>query len=228
MSQKLAANLAAGFAPAIAPATGRHETMSDRKHRAILGAAGTLFVRAGYQGTSMDEIAASAGVSKQTVYKHFADKERLFEAVVLETLDQAGDPFRAEIAALRQAADVVDGLRALAIRYLETVTQPRVLQFRRMVIGEASRLPDLARTYYERAPDRTITALADCFEDLARRGALRLTDPVAAARHYAFLVIGPALDRSLFFGDELGPAGTTPADIDAAIAVFSAAYLPGP
>ncbi len=174
------------------------------------------------------ERATRARAWTRSPHRPASRSRRLFEAVVLETLDQAGDPFRAEIAALRQAADVVDGLRALAVRYLETVTQPRVLQFRRMVIGEASRLPDLARTYYERAPDRTITALADCFEDLARRGALRLTDPVAAARHYAFLVIGPALDRSLFFGDELGPAGTTPADIDAAIAVFSAAYLPGP
>ncbi len=223
MNRQVAAKPGSGPQAAFTPAAGR----SERKHRAILAAANSLFVQSGYQGTSMDEIAAAAGVSKQTVYKHFADKERLFEAVVLETLDQAGDPFRAEIDGLRQTTDVVAGLRELAVRYLETVTQPRVVQFRRMVIGEAARLPDLARTYYERAPDRTIAALADCFEDLARRGALRLGDPAAAARHYAFLVIGPALDRSLFYSDEPGPAASTTADIDAAIAVFRAAYVAG-
>ena len=51
------------------------EGRSARKRRAILEAATTRFLRNGYRGTSMDEIAARAAVSKQTVYKHFADKE---------------------------------------------------------------------------------------------------------------------------------------------------------
>jgi AcrR family transcriptional regulator len=50
---------------------------SARKRSAILEAATTVFLDNGYLGTSMDEIAALARVSKQTVYKHFADKERL-------------------------------------------------------------------------------------------------------------------------------------------------------
>src|SRR5205085_481774 len=49
---------------------------------AIMNAASTLFVRNGYLGTSMDDIAALAGVSKQTVYTHFADKQRLFAEVI--------------------------------------------------------------------------------------------------------------------------------------------------
>src|SRR5437868_81719 len=51
---------------------------SARKRRAIMEAATTLFLRNGYQGTSMDDIAAAAAVSKQTVYKNFGDKGRLF------------------------------------------------------------------------------------------------------------------------------------------------------
>ena len=54
----------------------RPERRSDRKRAAILEAATEAFLQRGYLGTSMDEIAAQAAVSKQTVYKHFADKEQ--------------------------------------------------------------------------------------------------------------------------------------------------------
>src|SRR6202035_3324291 len=57
---------------------------SARKRRAIMQAATALFLRDGYRSTSMDQIAADAAVSKQTVYKQFADKEQLFREIVLE------------------------------------------------------------------------------------------------------------------------------------------------
>ena len=64
------------------------ETHSDRKHRSMVEAARILFLKQGYEGTSMEEIAVKAAVSKQTVYKHFADKKRLFEEIVLATTSQ--------------------------------------------------------------------------------------------------------------------------------------------
>ena len=73
------------------------EGRSARKRRAILEAATTAFLRNGYRGTSMDEIAALAGVSKQTVYKHFADKERLFSEIVIGTVNEASDPVHDEV-----------------------------------------------------------------------------------------------------------------------------------
>ena len=64
------------------PSTGPGRPKDQAKRLAILEAAKTLFMRNGYEGSSMDAIAAEAGVSKLTVYNHFTDKETLFSAAV--------------------------------------------------------------------------------------------------------------------------------------------------
>src|SRR5436309_14403335 len=127
------------------------EGRSARKRRAILDAAATVFLRNGYLGASMDEIAALAGVSKQTVYKHFADKERLFVEIVMSTVDEVSDPVHHEVLELVDSGDIEADLRDLARRQLAGVMQPRLLQLRRLVIGDASRLPEPGRTFYPRA-----------------------------------------------------------------------------
>jgi len=200
------------------------EDRSTRKRRAIVEAATSLFLEHGYPGTSMDQIAAFAAVSKPTVYRFFADKEQLFTEIVLGTLDRAGDPFRAEVASLAETEDLPADLRRLAGRYLATVTQPVVLQLRRMVIGSSPQLPGLARAYYERAPEQTIRALAAAFERLAERGLLRLDDPLVAASHFAFLVLGRALDKGLFCGDQPFSAAELTAQADTGAAAWLAVY----
>jgi TetR/AcrR family transcriptional regulator, mexJK operon transcriptional repressor len=200
---------------------------SARKRRAVVEAATALFLQHGYPGTSMDQIAAAAAVSKPTVYRFFADKEQLFTEIVLGTLDQAGQPFRARLAALARTTRLAGDLRQLAREYLATVIQPRVLQLRRLVIGASPYLPEVARTYYERAPEQTMQALAGCFGQLAARGLLRISDPAAAAAHFAFLVLGRALDKSLFCGDTPFTAAELRAQADAGVAVFLAAYGEG-
>ena len=200
------------------------EDRSARKRRALVEAATTLFLRHGYLGTSMDQVAAFAAVSKPTVYKFFGDKEQLFTEIVLGTLDRAGDPFRAEADSLARTDDLRADLRRLARRYLATVMQPVVLQLRRMVIGSSPQLPDLASAYYERAPEQTIRALAQCFEQLAGRGLLQLDDPNVAASHFAFLVLGRALDKSLFCGDNPFSEAELAAQADAGASAFLAVY----
>ena len=202
------------------------EDRSARKRRVVVDAATTLFLRHGYLGTSMDQIAAFAGVSKPTVYKFFADKEQLFTAIVMETLDRACGPFLAELFRLAEtrSGQLADDLRDLARRYLATVTQPAVLQMRRLVIGASHQLPALASAYYERAPEQTLRTLADCFRRLADRGLLRAPDPDQAAAHFAFLVLGRALDKSLFCGDQPFTAEELAAQADAGASAFLAAY----
>ncbi len=175
----------------------------------------------------MDQIAAAAAVSKPTVYRFFADKEQLFTEIVLGPLDQAGQPFRAQLTALAGTTRLTEDLRQVARDYLATVIQPRVLQLRRLVIGASPYLPEVARTYYARAPEQTMQALAGCFGQLAARGLLRISDPAAAAAHFAFLVLGRALDKSLFCGDAPFTAAELRAQADAGVAVFLTAYGEG-
>src|SRR5215831_2929301 len=167
----------------------------------IREAATELFLRNGYLGTSMDEIAALAGVSKQTVYTHFADKERLFTELVLGNTGRADEFVEVMTALLDASEDLERDLRDLGRRYVRSVIQPRVLQLRRLVIGEAGRFPELGRTYYDRVPERVVATLAGCLGRLAERGLLRLEDPLLAARHLVALILWAPLDRGMFVAD---------------------------
>jgi TetR/AcrR family transcriptional regulator, mexJK operon transcriptional repressor len=216
-----------GPSPPTAPTPGASEAepRSSRKRRAILDAATTLFLRGGYQGTSMDEVAALAGVSKQTIYKAFSDKERLFSEIVVSAVAAAADPVHAEVLELEDTGDIEADLRAFARRLLARVMQPQLLLLRRLVIGEAGRFPELGRTFYEQGPGRTITALATVFERLAARGALQLDDPPLAAAHFNWLVMSIPLNQVMFLGEDEPPAA---AELnryaDAGVQTFLAAY----
>jgi len=200
---------------------------SARKRQTIIDAAAALFLEHGYQGTSMDDIAALAAVSKQTVYKNFADKQQLFSHIVLGAAARADAFIAALPRVLADSDDLAAGLRALARQYLATVMQPRLLQMRRLIVSESGRFPDLARAYYEQVPEHVMTSLAAQFGELAGHGLLRIDDPAVAAAHYAFLVLGAPLDRAMF----LGPGhGLSEADLDRhadeAARAFLAAYGP--
>jgi TetR/AcrR family transcriptional repressor of mexJK operon len=202
------------------------EPRSVRKRRAILEAATAVFLQNGYRGTSMDEIAALARVSKQTVYKHFADKEALFTEIVSSAVDAAGDPVFAHPLSLEDA-DLKAELHALARRQLGEVMQPRLMQLRRLVIGEANRFPELGRAFYERGARRSMSALAAAFERLAARGALRADDPEVAAAHFNWLVMSAPVNRAMLLGDDGIP---TAAELDryaeSGVRAFLAAYGP--
>ncbi len=198
---------------------------SARKRRAILDAATEVFLREGFAGASMDAIAARADVSKPTVYKHFADKQHLFAQIVGDTIDNFTEPFHDEVVNLKDCGNVAEHLRDLARRLLAAVLQPRLLQLRRHVIGEARRFPELGRTYEQRGPDRAITALTTAFERLAEQGALRLDDPALAAAHFNWLVLAIPLNHAMVCGDDQ-PPGKTEREryVDGAVHVFLAAY----
>jgi TetR/AcrR family transcriptional regulator, mexJK operon transcriptional repressor len=207
------------------PAEFEGEGRSARKRRAIIEAATTVFLSNGYLGTTMDEIAAVARVSKQTVYKHFADKERLFSEIVTAKVDEIANPNTDEVLKLEDTGDLERDLRRFARGQLRAVMDPRLLKLRRLVIGESGRFPELGRLFYERGPRRTIDALATTFERLASRGVLELHDPRLAAAHFNWLVMSIPLNQAMLLGED-EPA--TPTELnryaDAGVRAFLAAH----
>jgi TetR/AcrR family transcriptional repressor of mexJK operon len=210
-------------APSYVPIVGQGQ--SARKRRAILDAATDLFLRGGYLGTSMDEIAALAAVSKQTVYKHFEDKKRLFTEIVISSVNEVSDPNTREVRELGAGGDLEAELRELARRQLARVMQPKLLQLRRLVIAESGRFPELGRAFYDRGPGRTIAVLAASFERLASQGQLRLDDPLLAAAHFNWLIMSIPLNEAMLLGKDDPPAT---AELDryavAGVRAFLAAY----
>ena len=205
------------------PAGGRPRARRLGSGEAIQAASAKLFLARGYQGTSMDDIAAEARVSKQTIYTHFADKEALFAALVMANADRV-DAFLERVPGLvRGAPTLTQGLTDLAAAYLAVVIQPDVLRLRRLILAEAGRFPGLARDYYERVPARMYRTLATLFESLAAECALHLRYAAQAAEHFAWLVLGAPLDRGMFC--ETGPDDLVrPTAAADAVRVFLAAY----
>jgi TetR/AcrR family transcriptional regulator, mexJK operon transcriptional repressor len=198
-----------------------------RKHRAITDAAAALFLEHGYLGTSMDDLAAQARVSKQTIYKHFGDKESLFIEMVTTIVDEISDPVHEEVLALQDTGDIAADLRDLARRQIASVMTPRLLALRRLVIAEAARFPELGRAFYERGPGRTIASLAATFERLGARGRLAPGDWNTTAAQFNWLVMSEAINRAMLLGPGT-PVGDLTRQADDGVRAFLAVYgVPG-
>src|SRR5580692_646377 len=114
---------------------GEPERSVDRRHREIREAAIGAFLARGYDGTTMEEIAVRAGVSKQTIYKHFTDKQHLFADIVLSTTDDMSALIAVIAENLPATTHLPTDLEHLAETFLTALMQPRVLRLRRLVIS---------------------------------------------------------------------------------------------
>jgi TetR/AcrR family transcriptional repressor of mexJK operon len=169
----------------------------------VVAAARALFLLQGYAGTTMEEIAARAGLTKRTIYNNYGDKDSLFTQIVADVLAYAEafarslhDEFAVGITAANISARLDDLGRRLALGIL----RQEVIALRRLLIGEVRSFPSLAAEYFERAPGQVIDALAAGFETLTRRRLLRVPNAHRAAAQFAYLIAGDALDRALLTG----------------------------
>jgi TetR/AcrR family transcriptional repressor of mexJK operon len=217
--------------PALATAAedGAGEGRTARKRRAILQAATEVFLQHGYVGASMDEVAAKAGVSKQTVYKQFSDKQHLITEIVLGTnalvVESFADTYTRD---LDDATDAREALHTLARRFLASLLEPDVLRLRRLVLAEADRFPDISMTWFDGGFHRTLVLLGEAMTRMADRGLLReLPDPTLAAYQFAGLVMYKPMNQAMFAGTGARPAADELERIaDQAAEVFLAAYGP--
>jgi TetR/AcrR family transcriptional repressor of mexJK operon len=205
----------------------RDEGRSARKHREILDAALNAFLSRGYERATMDDIAAVAGVSKQTVYKHFADKESLFAEIVLGTTEQLGALVFPVIDTLGTTTDLRRDLDRFGDVFLTGLMQPDVLRLRRLVISCADRFPDVGRRWYEQGFERVLASLAGSFSQLDHLGLLDVDDAETAAHHFVGMLLWIPINKAMFTGDDTAPSPThTASYAQAATRAFLNAYRP--
>lgn len=158
---------------------------SVRKRKAILDAAVDAFLRSGY-GASIDEIAAAAGVGKQTVYRHFGDKQALFAAALADARQAADVPMAQSVP---RTDDPEHDLTRIGEHILASALSPTPAALHRLTVAEAANHPELARHWAEGSAPFLEGGLTEYFRMCDKAGTLEVPDPARAARQFAYLVI---------------------------------------
>ena len=144
----------------------------------------------GFERASMDSIARAAGVSKQTVYSHFQNKDELFQNCIQGKIRQY------QLAIDTSAHESLEaGLAALADGYLRLLSDPRVVAMWRLVITESSEHPHVASMFYESGPGATMASLERFLEGHGNE--LSTTEYRRAAHTFMALVAGHYQTRIL-------------------------------
>lgn len=174
--------------------TPRRDT--SQKHNEILDAAMREFQAVGYDQTSMDRIAESAGASKRTVYNHFASKELLFQAAFDRLRDELKElkqiTYSAERALEDQLAEFVEAKRIVS-------RNPAWLGFMKVVTAVFIANPELAREAMDRMAEDEDHLVA-WLEAADADGRLQVDQPRLAAQVFWAMVSGGFYWPSLYLG----------------------------
>jgi TetR/AcrR family transcriptional regulator, mexJK operon transcriptional repressor len=189
----------------------------------ILEAATELFLKVGFEQTSIDAILLQSGGSKSTLYAYFPTKEDLFRAVIDNVVDNSE---------LGTALDISVNARAVltefAIARQRVVLSQRHRSVLRLVIAERERFPDLAQIYWERGPQRSGRHLVTYFEALRNREILAIDDAEEAAEFFIGMLFQRWL-RPIYYMDAPPPSeAALRARAERVVARFWAAYRRGP
>ncbi len=201
----------------VLPAPAEEDTS---KRRQILDGARKLFMDLGFDGASMGEIARAAGVSKGTLYVYFADKYRLFEAIVEEeTLQQGEIAFNFD-----PARDVETTLREFGEAYIAMICRPGGGSAIRTVMAIAERMPEVGRRYYERVLEKTINRIATYLDARGRLNELEIEDTQLAASQFMMMCQASLFLPFIFQAAPPPSAERIREVVDSAVAMFMAAY----
>lgn len=170
--------------------------LSRERVAILIETAEAAFLEKGFSGCSIDHIAKVSGVSKSTIYRHFADKEALYEAVS----ERIADDQAKQVAAFQLDADrPAASLRAFAKHIYRVDTTPRFLEFFRSLIAEAGRFPAMSDRLRTTATAKVLSELAEYFAQLIAGGRMVHPDALQAAITFYVLARGnfrPLLGRS--------------------------------
>lgn len=192
------------------------------KRRQILDGARKIFLDLGFDGASMGEIARAAGVSKGTLYVYFADKNRLFEAIVeREVFEQRKLAFTFD-----PERDAASTLREFGQAYIELLCRPGGGSAIRTVMAIAERMPEVGRRYYEHVLAQTISRLATYLDARVKLKELAIDDCQLAAAQF-LLMCQASLFLPFIFQAAPAPSPERIAQVvRSATQMFLAAYAP--
>ena len=190
------------------------------KEQEVLDVATDYFLAHGYQGASINAMARSSGISKESIYRYFSSKKQLFEAVIGRELADY------QIAVRRLSAETTMDLREALINIAETVlaiaTTDRTLALRRLIFEEARRSPDVGQHYYKIGPEYAFAAVEEIFRSHHAESDF---DPAILSRHFLALVAyRPILERECALGPTLSRAEIR-ARVESIVGDFMKAFL---
>ncbi|TYT25879.1 TetR/AcrR family transcriptional regulator [Luteimonas viscosa] len=221
MSLKLppsAATPASATGPRPAAGPGRPKDLAKRA--AILDAAARMFTQHGFEGASMDQIAAEAGVSKLTVYSHFGDKEALFgEAVRVVCASLMPD----DLFVADPSAPLRSQLSDIAKAFFAMITSDEALATHRMMMTPGSD-ERVRQMFWQAGPERTQRAFASFLEARVARGDLDVPDLQRAARQFFALLKGDLHTRMACGLCERPDAAGVDTHVEATVDMFLRAY----
>ncbi|PZU88165.1 MAG: TetR family transcriptional regulator [Chelatococcus sp.] len=200
---------------------GGNPAQPNRKAASILAAARELFIDKGFDPVSMEMVARQAPVSKATLYAHFASKEELFTAVVVDEARQLTDEVWQIVT---ESADVADVLRSVALKFVDIFLSQHAMSLQRAVISVVPRFPAIGIAIFESGPRILTSRLATFLAEAHQAGTLDVPDPRLAALQFLSLVRGDLDIRGLLLTYAPLQRADIEAQIEAGIDIFLNRY----
>jgi TetR/AcrR family transcriptional regulator, mexJK operon transcriptional repressor len=167
------------------------------KELQILQGALPEFLQHGYSGTSMDRIAKSAGVSKQTLYSYYSDKNGLFTALIEHITSQIESVWSESLTGKPRLV-----LRKIADKILTGIQTKEYLNFVRLIVAESQKRPDLSQLYLNSTAKPAIQYLTRYFQDCPQ---VNLKDPEATAKIFIDSLMYFIIGQEILHGKEIFP-----------------------
>ncbi|MFP5424060.1 MAG: TetR/AcrR family transcriptional regulator [Gammaproteobacteria bacterium] len=205
----------------VLPPSGPGRPKDLAKRKAILEAAKTLFLSNGYDGSSMDAIAAEAGVSKLTVYSHFTDKEKLFAEAVKSKCEEQLPELLFE---LDDQVPIAQTLLNIGRGFNLLINSRESVELHRVMVSLAAQDSTLSRMFYEAGPQRVLHGMEELLRSADQSGKLRVPDPLSAADQFFCLIKGGANFRLLIGCGEALQGNEAEAHVRDAVDVFLRAF----
>lgn len=194
---------------------------TGRKFDQVLEGARSVFMRDGFEGASVDDIAREAGVSKATLYSYFPDKRLLFvEVANAECQRQA----RTAIDLVNVDAPPREVLTNAGVFFLSFITSPFGRQIFRTFVAESGRFPEIGQSFYMTGPHVTREEIVRYMAGAVERGELVIDDLYVAADQFSEMCKAGVWMQALFGMIDEVPEAEIKRLVGEAVETFMARY----